>query len=746
MLSSRVWTRVSGNLSKRCRGSTAAFCSVDVGPSKLHRISRHGLNFAPVLQVIDNMDRFCTTRSFSMASTAADESQDVPRFIHNIRNVAIVAHVDHGKTTIVDNLLRCATQSLSESNDNNDGNGDLVMDCGDLERERGITIKSKVTRLDYQKNGHDGIFTINVVDTPGHSDFAGEVDRIISMIDGVCLVVDAAEGAMAQTKYVLSRALKAGLKPIVILNKCDKDEAWARIEDGEVETELFDVFDGLGANDEQMDYITIYSSGKAGWATADMDLARDIVEGKMKPDDTTSMTTLLDSILDNIKPPEVASLVGINDSSCEPFALAATTVGFDNFLGRLCTGRIYCGTIQKGDVVALIPRNTPKEQVHTMNLQTSTITGIFVNRGVSRIPLEPAVAKAGDIVTLAGVPDAMNVGDSITLLSNPLESSIETPPINPPTISMEIGANTSPLAGKEGSIVASSRVRERLHQEVDNNVTLAITKSETDAERSVVHARGELQLGILIEEMRREGYEMTVSPPKIITTVCPETGKTLEPYEEVIIDVESEFSGTTINALTGSRKGVLLNMSDSADGKTRLTFEIPSRGLLGFNNEISTLTRGTAVVNHLFLENREYAGHVGGEYKGKLVSNDSGKANIYSLANLANRGVLFIDPGDTVYGGMVIGENSKTGDLEVNPVRAKETSNVRSAGKEEKAYVPPAKKMTIEEFIGYMNDDEVLEITPQSVRLRKSELDAGIREREARKRKKQMAAIADKKR
>jgi GTP-binding protein len=745
MLSSRVWTRASGKLSMGRRASAAACGLFDTRLSKFHRISHHNLKFSPIVQVIDNTDRFCI-RSFSVASAAKDEFHDDSRFIQNIRNVAIVAHVDHGKTTIVDNLLRCATQSISESSNNDDSRGDLVMDCGDLERERGITIKSKVTRLDYQKSGHDGLFTINVVDTPGHSDFAGEVDRIISMIDGVCLVVDAAEGAMAQTKYVLSRALRAGLKPIVILNKCDKDEAWARIEDGEVETELFDVFDGLGANDEQMDYITIYSSGKAGWATADIDIAREIVEGKRKPDGMTSMTALLDSILENIKPPQVASLRGINDSSCEPFALAATTVGFDNFLGRLCTGRIYSGEIQKGDVVALIPRNTPKEQVSSMNLQSSTITGIFVNRGVSRIPLEPPIAKAGDIVTLAGVPDVMNVGDSITLLSNPLEAPIETPPINPPTISMEIGANTSPLAGKEGTIVASSRVRERLHHEVDNNVTLAITKSETDAERSVVHARGELQLGILIEEMRREGYEMTVSPPKIITTVCPETGKILEPFEEVIIDVESEFSGTAINALTGSRKGVLLNMSDSADGKTRLTFEVPSRGLLGFNNEISTLTRGTAVVNHLFLENREYAGHVGGEYKGKLVSNDSGKANIYSLANIANRGVLFIDPGDIVYGGMVIGENSKTGDLEVNPVRAKETSNVRSAGKEEKAYVPPSKKMTIEEFIGYMNDDEVLEVTPLSVRLRKSELDPGIREREARKRKKQMAAIADKKR
>mmetsp|Transcript_13695 Transcript_13695/g.25760 ORF Transcript_13695/g.25760 Transcript_13695/m.25760 type:complete len:795 (-) Transcript_13695:3641-6025(-) len=679
----------------------------------------------------------------------------VTRQIPHIRNVAIVAHVDHGKTTIVDQLLRCASESIrnmgadgstTSSSAKDKENTELVMDCGDLERERGITITSKVTRLDYRQQGSSDDFKIiNVVDTPGHADFAGEVDRILTMIDGVCLVVDAAEGAMAQTKYVLSRALKMGLKPVVVLNKCDKEDAWSRIEDGEVEVELLETFDSLGANEEQMEYVTVYASGKAGWATRDMEVARQFATGEKKGpgsdnDNETSMRVLLDTILECIPPPVVSSRKGIVNLNDEPFAMAATTVGRDNFLGRLCTGRIYSGTISKNDEVALIPRDFSKEDIQNSSLYTSCITGMFVNRGVSRTELESAVASAGDIVTLAGVPDSIAVGDTLTLKSNPINQALATPPINPPTLSMEIGANTSPLAGKEGAIVASSRVRDRLFSETDNNVTLSVTKSETDAERSVVHARGELQLGILIEEMRREGFELTVSPPKIITKKCESSGEELEPFEEVTVDVDSEHSGTVIDSLTGARKGVLLQMSDSADGKTRLIFEIPSRGLLGFQSEIATATRGTAVVNHLFLDNRSYAGHIGGVEKGKLVSNDTGKANLYALANLAKRGTLFIEPGEVVYSGMVIGENSRPGDLEVNPVRSKEASNVRTVNKDEKLYVPPPKRYSIEELIGYMNEDEVLEVTPKSIRLRKAELDPGVRERLARSRKKQMMA------
>jgi len=683
-------------------------------------------------------------RAFSAEATDDTHIKEELRRVNHIRNVAIVAHVDHGKTTIVDELLRCASETIDDGEKQSDA---LVMDCGDLERERGITITSKVTRLDYHHIGSGEMKTINVVDTPGHADFAGEVDRILTMIDGVCLVVDAAEGAMAQTKYVLSRALKMGLKPIVILNKCDKDDAWGRIENGEVEVELLETFDSLGANDEQMDYVTVYASGKSGWATLDMDVARKFATGEKEVDGTeTSMRVLLNTILDNIPAPVVASNVGISDPDQEPFAMAATTVGRDNFLGRLCTGRIESGSISKMDSVALITRNMTPEAIKKATLASSNITGMFVNRGVLRTELESPIASAGDIVTLAGVPDSISVGDTLTLKSNPIDHALDTPPINPPTLSMEIGANTSPMAGKEGTIVASSRVRERLYSETDNNVTLSVTKSENDAERSVVHARGELQLGILIEEMRREGYELTVSPPKIITTKCELTGQELEPFEEVTIDVESEYSGTIIEALTGGRKGFLLEMSDSSDGKTRLIFEVPSRGLLGFQSEIATATRGTAIVNHLFLENREYAGHIGGIERGKLVSNDNGKANLYSLANIAKRGELFIGAGELVYSGMVIGENSRAGDLEVNTVRAKETTNIRTQNKEEKLYVPPPTRYSIEELIGYMNDDEVLEVTPKAVRLRKAELDPGIRERLARTRKKQMMAAQKSKR
>jgi len=670
--------------------------------------------------------------------------------IPHIRNVAIIAHVDHGKTTIVDGLLRCASESIpldAEDGDNNRKEDEkegaaLLMDCGDLERERGITITSKVTRLDYHDGSpsYENKKTINVVDTPGHADFAGEVDRILTMIDGVCLVVDAAEGAMAQTKYVLSRALKLNLKPVVILNKCDKDDAWARIESGDVEMELLETFDSLGANEHQMDYVTVYASGKAGWATTDMDVARELATAGGSNSDISadiSMKVLLDVILEHIPAPVIRIPDETTDETNElPFALAATTVGYDNFLGRLCTGRIYSGTIKKDDIVSVLPRDFQTNDT----MATSTVSGIFVTRGVTRTDLDPPIASAGDIVTLSGVPDSIKVGDTVTLKSNPVLSPIETPPINPPTLSMEIGANTGPLAGTEGTLVASSKVHARLVSETDNNVALNVRRSENDAEKSVVDARGELQLGILIEQMRREGYEMTVSPPRIITTMCKDTGKKLEPYEEVIIDVDSEYSGVVVNSLTGSRKGVLLNMSDSSDGKTRLEFDVPSRGLLGFGSEVATQTRGTAVVNHLFIENRQYAGHIGGMEKGKLVSNDSGKAALYALTNIAKRGGLFIETGELVYPGMVIGENSRPGDMEVNPVRGKEVTNMRTVNKDEKLYVPPPKRLTVEELIGYMNDDEVIEVTPKSVRLRKTILDTKARERAARTRKKQMTA------
>jgi GTP-binding protein len=379
--------------------------------------------------------------------------------------------------------------------------------------------------------------------------------------------------------------------------------------------------------------------------------------------------------------------------------------------------------------------------------QPVALTGLFVNRGISRTPLEPAIAFAGDIVTLSGVPDSIAVGDTVTGADNPVSAPIETPPLAPPTLSMDFGANTGPLVGREGDIITSSRVRSRLLMETDNNVTLTVTKSETDSEKSIVYARGELQLGILIEQMRREGFELMISPPRIITRTCPETGKKLEPYEEVVVDVDAEYSGTVVNALTGDRKGVLVAMTEnSADGKSRLVFEAPSRGLIGFGGEIATATRGSAVYHHCFLEDREYAGNLGiGLVKGKLVSNDTGKATSYALASLVERGTLFIEPGEMVYPGMVIGESNRDGDMEVNPVRAKAVNNMRTVNKDEKVVLPPPKRRNVEELIGYMNEDEIIEVTPKSVRLRKAELDAGARQRAAKAKKKQQNALKQKK-
>lgn len=679
-----------------------------------------------------------------------------------VRNVAIVAHVDHGKTTLVDELLKVAAASSSASSTKNADNSsddeevDLnrLMDSGDLEKERGITITSKVTRLDYTDG--DKSYIINVVDTPGHADFAGEVDRILGTVDGVVLVVDAGEGPKSQTKYVLSCALNLGLKPIVVLNKADREESLGRLEGGETELELMDLFEALGADDDQMEYRTIYGSARGGWITEDVDVALKIAnDGGVDKDGASSdMSGLLNAILEDIPEPPLHwygessdDKANVNDFADQPFSMTATTVGMDPYLGRTCTGRIYSGQIKIGEAVTLLKRQnrSDAEAVNNGNGPSSSVAGLFANRGVSRVPLEPAVAYAGDIVTLAGIPESMKVGDTLTSTDNQVPNAIDTPPLAPPTLSCLFGANNGPLAGREGTIVASSRVRARLINETDNNVTLTVELCEADAEKTVVFGRGELQIGILVEQMRREGYEMIITPPQIITSTCPTTGAKLEPYEEVVVDVDSEYSGTVVNALTGSRKGVLVEMVDDAQGKARLKFEIPSRGLLGFGPEVATATRGTAVMHHMYLEDREYAGPIGqGSDRGKLVCNEMGKATLFALESLQARGTLFVAPGEMVYPGMVIGENAKSGDLEVNPVRAKATNNMRTQSKDEKLYLTPPKKFSIEELIGYMSEDEVIEVTPQSVRLRKAELDAGVRERAARAKKKQMDALKTK--
>ena len=617
-------------------------------------------------------------RYFSTADTTTDTTTSFEYLLAKragVRNVAIVAHVDHGKTTLVDELLKAGTE---------DKGGDRLMDSGDLEKERGITITSKVTRLDYNNT----IF--NVVDTPGHADFAGEVDRILGMVDGVCLVVDASEGPMAQTKYVLSRALQQGLLPIVLLNKADRADALSRIESGETESQLLDLFDSLGATEEQMDYVTLYASARDGWVTEDPTVAMALADGTAVKDKSVNMEVLLKAILDHIPLPVVHSYESkTEDGNDGPtygndkFSMAATTVGFDQYQGRTATGRIYSGSVRTGDTVTVLKRG------ETDVSQPTTLADVCVNRGISRTTLIPNEAFAGDIVTLVGVPDSIAVGDTVTGKDNPVPMPVDTPPLAPPTLCMDFGSNNGPFAGKEGKIVTSSRIRERLHKETDNNVTIAVTNSETDSEKTTVFGRGELQLGILIEQMRREGFEIIISPPRIVTKSVD--GAVMEPFEEVTVDVDSEYSGTVIESLTGDRKGFMMDMQDnSTDGKTRLIFVVASRGLLGFGPEIATLTRGSAVVNHCFLEDRPYAGLMGdGLEKGKLVATENGKASTYALSSVAERGSLFIEPRDMVYAGMVISESSGPGDLDVNPVKAKALNNMRAAGKDEKVYLPP---------------------------------------------------------
>jgi GTP-binding protein len=635
-----------------------------------------------------------------------------------LRNVAIVAHVDHGKTTLVDGLL----QSANEQNDSTGGasSGERLMDSGDLEKERGITIMSKVTRVGWSNNN-----VINITDTPGHADFGGEVERIMSMVDAVVLVVDATEGAKAQTKFVLSKALNAGLSPILVLNKADR--ATSRL-DGDLESELFDLFASLGANDEQLDYPTFYASAVAGWVTDDVEEAAAWSQGLTPPKDILQrgFSPLLDALVEFVPPP-MADDDAANAEEA-PFALAINSVARDAFVGRIATGRIHSGFVDIGDMCDVLERGVslgddPDVVVLPSKSGSMKVQGVFANRGLQRVPLG-STAGPGDIVTIAGVD--CDVGDTITssLSEKRILEPLETPPLAPPTLSMTVGPNTSPMQGQEGTIVTASKIKDRLLFETDNNVTINV---KVDGERCEVFGRGELQLGILLEEMRREGYEMTVSPPKI---VLDENG--MEPVEEVFVDVDAEHVGTIINLLTGSRKGILLDsQEDMESGRASLLFHCPSRGLLGFNGEAATATRGSAVVNHLFLEMQPHMGALGdGLSPGKLVSTDLGKATTYALNMVQERGVLFVENNDFCYPGMVIGENSRAGDLDVNPNKDKAVNNIRATkGADDKMVVNAPVKRTLEEYIAYMGEDEQLEVTPKSVRLRKAELDPKIRQR-----------------
>ncbi len=597
-----------------------------------------------------------------------------------MRNIAIIAHVDHGKTTLVDGLLR-----QSGTFRDNQKVAECVMDSNDLERERGITILSKCTSVNW-KGTH-----INIVDTPGHADFGGEVERILSMVDGVVLLVDSAEGPMPQTKFVLGKALKIGLKPIVVINKADKADA--RVD--EVLDEIFDLFVSLNANDEQLDFPVLYASGRNGWAVKEM------------TDEKKDLTPLFELILSYVPEP-----------NCEPdapFRMLATTLEANKFIGRLLTGKIQSGTLRVNDTVKVLDGKSQE-------LERVRISKILAYRGLDRVALEEA--HAGDIVAVAGVVKG-TVADTLCDLS--VNEAIHAQPIDPPTLSMTFSINDSPLAGREGDKVTSRMIWDRLCKEAEGNIALKISRTDT-TDSFEVAGRGELQLGVLIETMRREGFELSISRPKVLMKK-DENGNLLEPVEEVVIDVDEEFSGTVVEKL-GQKRAELVEMIPSQLGnKVRLIFIAPSRGLIGYHSEFLTDTRGTGVMNRIFKDYEPYKGEMSGRRNGVLISAENGTAIAYSLWKLQDRGPMFIDANVPVYTGMIIGEHTKSNDLEVNCCKSKQLTNIRAAGKDEAIDLIPPRKLSLEQALSYIQEDELLEVTPKTLRLRKRILDPIARKR-----------------
>ena len=604
--------------------------------------------------------------------------------VMKIRNIAIIAHVDHGKTTLVDNMLK-----QSGTFRENERVAERVMDSGDIERERGITISAKPTSIQWND------YKINIVDTPGHADFGGEVERILSMVDGVVLLVDAAEGPLPQTKFVLSKALKLGLRPIVCINKIDRSDA----RPDEVLTETFDLFDKLGATDSQLDFPYLYACGRDGWAVRNLD------------DEHKDLTPLFQLIIDHVPAPDC------NGTRCQidaPFSMLATTLEADPYVGRILTGKIESGTVRVGQAVKAINMNGEF-------IENAKITKIIEHRGIEKVSLESA--SAGDIVVVAGFSRA-TVAD--TLCAPDVTEPIPAMPIDPPTLTMTFFVNTSPLAGRSGKKLTSRMIGERLFKEAETNIALRVTQSANN-ESFEVSGRGELQLGILIETMRREGFELSVSRPRVVMH-DGENGEKLEPVEEVVIDVDDEFSGVVIEKMT-KRKAQITEMKSSGGGKTRIVFSAPSRGLIGYLSEFRTDTRGTGIMNRVFSGYEPYRGAISQYRPGVLVSMESGMTTTYALHNLEPRGVLFVGPQTEVYSGMIIGEHSKENDLEVNPVKGKELTNVRSVTADEKLFLAPPRKMSLEEALSYIQDDELVEVTPATIRLRKKELDSNIRKK-----------------
>ncbi|CEG10146.1 Tyrosine phosphorylated protein A [Afipia felis] len=606
----------------------------------------------------------------------------------NLRNIAIIAHVDHGKTTLVDKLLQ-----QSGTYRENQRQVERAMDSNDIERERGITILAKCTSV------HWGETQINIVDTPGHADFGGEVERILSMVDGVIVLVDAAEGPMPQTKFVVGKALKLGLKPIVAINKVDRPDARVT----EVLNEVFDLFAALDATDEQLDFPILYGSGKHGWM------------GNSETENDKGMKPLFELVIKHVAPPVVEE---------GPFRLLGTILEANPYLGRIITGRIASGSVKPNQNVKVLSRDGK-------TVETGRISKILAFRGLERQPVE--LAEAGDIVAIAGLSKG-TVAD--TFCDPTVEMPIQAQPIDPPTVSMTFMVNNSPLAGTEGDKVTSRLIRDRLLREAEGNVALRVVEA-ADKDSMEVSGRGELQLAILIENMRREGFELSVSRPRVVLTK-DENGQLLEPVEEVVIDVDEEFSGVVVQKMS-ERKAELIEMRPSGGNRLRLVFYAPTRGLIGYQSELLTDTRGTAIMNRLFHNYLPYKGDIQGRRNGVLISNEQGEAVAYAMFKLEDRGPMMIEPGWKVYKGMIVGEHTRENDLEINVLKGKQLTNIRTTSKDEAVRLTPPIKMTLEKALSYIEDDELVEITPKSIRLRKRHLDPNERKR-AEKQKEALAS------
>ena len=598
---------------------------------------------------------------------------------NNIRNITIIAHVDHGKTTMIDNLMK-----QSGSFRDNEVVDERLMDSGELEKERGITILAKPASINWQNS------RVNIIDTPGHRDFAAEVERVLSMADGALLLIDSAEGVMPQTKFVLAKALKQGLKPIVVINKLDKADQRAN----EVLDETFDLFVSLDANEEQLDFPVLYASGRSGWASKEVDGARE------------NLHPLLDLIIEHVKPAEL--------DKTKPFAMLSTLLYADSFLGRSLVGRISQGTAKANQPIKAI--NLKGEKV-----DEGKLTKIFRYEGTKKVPIE--IGEAGDIVVIAGLEKA-NVAD--TICDPELNDPIPATPIDPPTMSITISVNSSPLAGTEGKKLTSTQIRDRLVSEAQNNVGITFSQN-TNVDSFVISGRGELMLEILLTQMRREGFEMTVSPPKVLYQT-DEAGNKLEPIEEITVDLDEEYSSKIIDSMN-RRKGKLLDLKDTGKDKKRLVFHAPTRGLMGYTSRFLTLTKGTGVINRIFHGYGKFEGEMDGRKNGALISMSTGKAVAFAIFNLQARGEMFVTHNDPVYEGMIVGLTPKPGDMIINVMKGKQLTNMRTQGTDENVVLTPVRQMSIAEQLSMLNTDEALEITPKSLRLRKAILNPHDRKR-----------------